>query len=187
MKRAFIIVHGVLRDADYYYDTGVIAASAHEPIHVVIAPQFVEEGDHGNVSPQTLYWDGEWPGGSDALAPAQISTYDVLDAMVARLSDRGAFRSCARSCCGHSAGGQIVQRYAVVGKAPQLDAGSLDAGASDRREPVVVLLLYRLAPVPQQNCGDFNEWRYGSPGRAALREGTAAQLESATCCAMSSI
>jgi hypothetical protein len=45
VTRALIIVHGVLRDADYYYDTGVITANdAHRLADtLVIAPQFVEK------------------------------------------------------------------------------------------------------------------------------------------------
>ncbi|HXO17682.1 MAG TPA: hypothetical protein VN909_05890, partial [Candidatus Dormibacteraeota bacterium] len=129
VSRAVIVVHGVLRDADYYYDTGVIAADeAHQLDRtLVIAPQFVERSELAGqaVSPQTLYWDGKWPGGSDALSPAAISTYDVFDAMIARLSDETRFpRLREIVLVGHSAGGQIVQRYAVVGKAPQLDAGA---------------------------------------------------------------
>ena len=100
VTRAVIIVHGVLRDADYYYDTGVIAANAAHVLSdtLVVAPQFVEKGDLAghNVSAQTLYWSSKWPGGSDAIAPAPISTYDVFDAMIARLVRRTALSEAAR-------------------------------------------------------------------------------------------
>src|SRR5579863_9535489 len=95
VTRAVVVVHGVLRDADYYYDTGVIAAAAAHVLSdtLVIAPQFVEKSDLAGhaVSGQTLYWDAAWPGGSDAIGPAPISTYDAFDAMVARLSDASRF------------------------------------------------------------------------------------------------
>src|SRR5271165_2323006 len=90
-SRAIIIVHGVLRDADYYYDNGMIAiAAAHAANTLLIAPQFVESSDlKGHDVPSgTLRWNERWPGGSDATAPAPISTYDVFDAILARLSDR---------------------------------------------------------------------------------------------------
>ncbi|HEX3670983.1 MAG TPA: hypothetical protein VHT92_04680, partial [Candidatus Cybelea sp.] len=129
VTRALIVVHGVLRDADYYYDTGVIAANAAHQLAqtFVIAPQFVEKSELAgqNVSPKTLYWSGTWPGGSDAIAPAPISTYDVFDAMIARLSDARRFPQLREIViAGHSAGGQIVQRYAVVGKSERLDAAA---------------------------------------------------------------
>jgi pimeloyl-ACP methyl ester carboxylesterase len=129
VTRALIIVHGVLRDADYYYDTGVIAAAAGHALDqtLVIAPQFVERSElQGHaLSPLTLYWNSKWPGGSDAVSPAPISTYDVFDAMIARLSDARRFPKLREIVlAGHSAGGQIVQRYAVVGRSPQLDRGA---------------------------------------------------------------
>jgi hypothetical protein len=58
VTRALIVVHGVLRDADYYFDTGVIAANAARKLDdtLVIAPQFVEQSelDGQNVSANTL-------------------------------------------------------------------------------------------------------------------------------------
>lgn len=181
VTRAVIVVHGVLRDADYYYDTGVIAANAAHALDttLVIAPQFVEKSelDGHAVSPQTLYWTGKWPGGSDAVAPAPISSYEVFDAMIARLSDAQRFPKLRDIVLvGHSAGGQIVQRYAVVGKAPQLDGG---------RHPVHLIVSNPSSyfyftdwrPFPQKNCPDYNEWRYGLHGAPRYVAGTASELE----------
>ncbi len=182
VSRAVIVVHGVLRDADYYYDTGVIAADAAHQLDrtLVIAPQFVERSELAGqaVSPQTLYWDGKWPGGSDALSPAAISTYDVFDAMIARLSDETRFpRMRDIVLVGHSAGGQIVQRYAVVGKAPQLDAGARVPVHLVVSNPSSYFYFNDWRPVPQANCSDFDQWRYGLSGAPRYVEGTAVQLE----------
>ena len=178
VTRAIVIVHGVLRDADYYYDTGVIAANAAHILDdtFVIAPQFVEKGDLAGhmVSPQTLYWSSQWPGGSDALAPAPISTYDVFDAMIARLSDARRFPKLREIIvAGHSAGGQIVQRYAIVGKAPQLDAG---AGLPVRlivSNPSSYLYFSDWRPDPPRACPSFNAWRYGLRNAPRYVSGTA--------------
>lgn len=165
---AVIVIHGVLRDADYYYDTGVRAARKSGVANVlVIAPQFVESADlagHG-VSKRTLRWTSKWPGGSDAVAPAPISTYDVLDAMLARLSDATRFPE-LRSIVviGHSAGGQIVQRYAVVGNAPQLDPGARVPVHLIVANPSSYFYFGNWRPVPQKKCSDFNHWRYGLAG-----------------------
>jgi pimeloyl-ACP methyl ester carboxylesterase len=183
VTRAMIIVHGVLRDADYYYDTGVIAADAGRALEhtLVIAPQFVErtELEGHAVSPQTLYWDGKWPGGSDALSPAPISTYDVFDAMIARLSDERRFPKLHEIVLvGHSAGGQIVQRYAVVGRAPQLDPGARIQVHLVVSNPSSYFYFTDWRPVPQTNCPDFDRWRYGLDGAPRYVVGTAAELES---------
>ncbi len=146
----------------------------------MIAPQFVErsEIEGQSVGPQTLYWNGQWPGGSDALAPAPISSYDVFDAIIERLSDERRFpHSREIVLIGHSAGGQIVQRYAIVGKAPELDSGSripVHLVVSNRSS---YLYLSDWRPVPQHNCSDFNEWRYGLKGAPRYVEGSPAQLD----------
>ncbi len=181
VTRAMVIVHGVLRDADYYYDTGVIAANAAHALSdtLVIAPQFVEKTDLAGhaVSPQTLYWNSQWPGGSDAIAPAPISTYDVFDAIVARLSDPARFPKLREIViAGHSAGGQIVQRYAVVGKAPQLDGGRIPVRLIVSN-PSSYFYFTDWRPYPQPNCADFNEWRYGPRGAPRYVTGNAAELE----------
>lgn len=181
VTRALIVVHGVLRDADYYYDTGVIAANAAHVLSgtLVIAPQFVEKGDLAGhaVSPRTLYWDGEWPGGSDAVAPAPISTYDVFDAIVARLSDVRRFPKLREIViAGHSAGGQIVQRYAIVGKAPQLGGGRVPVRLVVSN-PSSYLYLTDWRPFPHPNCAEFNQWRYGLQGAPRYVSGTAPELE----------
>ena len=126
--RATIIVHGVLRNADTYFATGeLVLKSAHAADTLLIAPQFVEPGDlkGHDVPASTLRWSDDWAGGSPALAPAPISTYSVFDAMLERLADRKRFPSLTSIVVvGHSAGGQIVQRYAVVGNGPSLVANS---------------------------------------------------------------
>jgi pimeloyl-ACP methyl ester carboxylesterase len=182
VTRALIVVHGVLRDADYYYDTGVIAAAAaHEISHTLeIAPQFVEwsELSGHRVSPGTLWWDGKWPGGTDAVAPAPVSTYDVFDAMIARLSDRRRFPKLREIVlAGHSAGGQIVQRYAVVGKAPQLDSSAGTRVHLVVSNPSSYLYFSDWRPVPQAHCTDFNRWRYGLSGAPRYVTASAARLE----------
>lgn len=182
VTRALIVVHGVLRDADYYYDTGVIAANDARALAqtIVIAPQFVERSELAglSVSPKTLYWSGGWPGGSDAIAPAPISTYDVFDALLARLSDAQRFPKLREIVlAGHSAGGQIVQRYAVVGKAPQLDPGARVPVHLIVSNPSSYFYFTDWRPVPQKNCPDYDRWRYGLTGAPRYVTGTDAQLE----------
>jgi pimeloyl-ACP methyl ester carboxylesterase len=182
VTRALIVVHGVLRDADYYFDTGVIAADAAHDLNdtLVIAPQFVEQSELAghSVSARTLAWSATWPGGSDALRPAPISTYDVFDAMIARLSDRSRFpKMRAIVIAGHSAGGQIVQRYAVVGKAPQLDAGARVPVHLVVSNPSSYFYFTDWRPFPPTGCADFDRWRYGLTGAPRYVAGTAAALE----------
>lgn len=181
-KRALIIVHGVLRDADYYYDTGMESVrDAHSTDTLVISPQFVEAEDLAghHVPANTLRWNGKWPGGSPATAPAPVSTYSVFDAIVERLSDRKRFPQMREIVlAGHSAGGQIVQRYAAVGKAPQLDPGARVPVHLIVSNPSSYFYFSDDRPVPQKNCADFNQWRYGIAGAPPYVTQTVTQLES---------
>ncbi len=182
VTRALIVVHGVLRDADYYFDTGVIAANAAKALDqtIVIAPQFVEHDELAgqNVSPKTLYWTGKWPGGSNAVAPAPISSYSVFDAMIARLSDRTRFPKMREIViAGHSAGGQIVQRYAIVGNAPQLDRAGRVRVSLVVSNPSSYFYFTDWRPFPPKNCPDYDQWRYGLSGAPPYVTGTAAELE----------
>jgi pimeloyl-ACP methyl ester carboxylesterase len=178
--RALIIVHGLLRDAGYYFDTArKSVAAAHLDNVLVISPQFVEKEDiqGHDVPADTLYWSGGWPGGSDAIAPAKVSTYDVFDAMIARLSDRARFPNLREiALVGHSAGGQIVQRYAVVGQAPQLDGGSIPVHLVVSN-PSSYFYFDDWRPVPQRSCSSFDKWRYGISGAPRYVYGSASELE----------
>src|SRR6202044_3234373 len=85
---------------------------------LLIGPQFLESVDAqahqlpGNV----LRWTGnEWMGGENA-ENASISSYEVVDVLLAKLGDRRTFPNLKLVVlAGHSAGGQFVQRYAAVG------------------------------------------------------------------------
>ncbi|HEY3676123.1 MAG TPA: hypothetical protein VGK84_09045 [Candidatus Tumulicola sp.] len=178
--QAVIVVHGVLRDADYYYDSATRAvAMGHAARTIVIAPQFIEASDLAghNVPKNTLFWPHTWPGGSDANNIA-VSTYDVFDAMLARLSDPRRFPNMRRiTIIGHSAGGQIVQRYAVVGHAPQLDRSTRVAVHLVVANPSSYFYFDDWRPIPQTNCADFDRWRYGLAGAPAYVTETGAALQ----------
>jgi pimeloyl-ACP methyl ester carboxylesterase len=178
--QAVIVVHGVLRDADYYYDSETRAvAMGHAAGTIVISPQFVEAADlkGHSVPKRTLFWPHTWPGGSDA-ENAPVSTYDVFDAMLARLTDRTRFPNMLRiTIIGHSAGGQIVQRYAVVGRAQQLDAAGPVRVHLVVANPSSYFYFNDWRPIPQTNCGDFNQWRYGLAGAPVYVSGSIASLQ----------
>jgi pimeloyl-ACP methyl ester carboxylesterase len=178
--QAVIVVHGVLRDADYYFDSATRAVALGNAARtIVIAPQFVEASDlRGHDVPKsTLFWPSTWPGGSDA-ENAAVSTYDVFDAMLARLSDARRFPNMRRiTIVGHSAGGQIVQRYAVVGHATQLAPSSRVPVHLVVANPSSYFYFDNWRPVPQANCSDFNLWRYGLSGAPGYVTGTDASLQ----------
>ena len=144
IKRAVIVVHGRLRDADKYFDLSMRAAKASNALTdtLVIAPQILINADtaRNDLGPSLARWKSEaWLGGDVGKAPFAISSFEVLDGMIALLSDRTRFPNLERIVvAAHSGGAQFVQRYAVVGRADQVLAGAglqpyadgLEAGAA---------------------------------------------------------
>ncbi len=177
VTRAIIIVHGWPRrdvGADEYVSKHAGKAALNT---IFITPQFLIEADvTGHQLPaETLRWDFHgWKQGYDAQAPAPISSFDVIDRIFQRLADRNKFPNLKIIVlAGHSAGGQFVQRYAVVGH------GAYALSAADIHVRYVVAnpatYLYfsdkrmqadgSFASVDAKNCPGFRNWNMGLLGK----------------------
>jgi hypothetical protein len=97
VTRAVLILHGRPRNADVYFRSAQMAeAAAGEAGRsaILIAPQFLEDIDVDafHLPSDTLHWSQEaWEGGEPALGPSHASSFDALDAILARLADGGCF------------------------------------------------------------------------------------------------
>ncbi|MEK2603778.1 alpha/beta fold hydrolase [Burkholderia arboris] len=123
VTRVFIVIHGTLRNADAYYASGrkvVEQAGASGNGTMVVAPQFLTRADTRAFSlpASTLAWTQEgWKGGEPARQPGPISSFAALDALLAHFADRSLYPSLTTVVViGHSAGAQLLQRYAVAGR-----------------------------------------------------------------------
>ncbi len=175
VTRAVVIFHGIKRNAVGYF------RSANEAVQsagnagrgtIVIAPQFLIEEDAAafHLDSDVLRWHHErWEGGADATAPAAISSFDAIDAILAQLADRSRFPDLAQVIlAGHSGGGQVVQRYAVVGRG---EAALIKKGVHVRyvvANPSSYVYFSEDRPVSASNfapyagsCKGFNRWKYG--------------------------
>jgi pimeloyl-ACP methyl ester carboxylesterase len=195
VTRAVIVVHGRLRNADVYFRT---AQSARDAAHadpdatLLIAPQFLATLDlraHDEPA-DMLRWKGDaWMGGEAARGPLPISSYAVLDAIVARLADRKLFPNLQHVViAGHSGGGQVVQRYAIAAR----DMTALTGEGIDVRYVVANPSTYAYfdaqrpnaqgiaGPYDAAQCPAFNNWKYGMDNRPPyLDDRSPAQLEAA--------
>ncbi|CAE6827790.1 alpha/beta hydrolase [Paraburkholderia haematera] len=193
VTRAVIVIHGKLRNADVYFRT---AQNARDAAHadadstLLIAPQFLATLDtrvHDEPA-DLLRWTGDaWMGGEAARAPLPISSYAVLDAIVARLADRKLFPNLRHVVfAGHSGGGQVVQRYAVAARSiavltkEGIDVRYVVASPStyayfDAQRPNAQGVA---APFDAAQCAGFNQWKYGMDNRPPyLDDRSPAQLE----------
>jgi len=58
------------------------------------------------------WWEGWWRGGSDSVILPTVSSFELIDALILHVADRfPGLRAVVQ--IGHSAGGQLVGRYAV--------------------------------------------------------------------------
>jgi len=152
---------------------------------LIVAPQFLAKEDLKSDAPNDaqmlLRWTrSTWKDGEPALGPIPLSSFEAVDAVLARLADRTIFPNLALAVvAGHSAGGQIVQRYTIVG------AGSNKLTALGVRMRYVVANPSSYAyfnedrPFPTASCPTFDNWKYGMKNRPSYAANASpADLES---------
>jgi pimeloyl-ACP methyl ester carboxylesterase len=109
-------------------------------------------------------------GGGNATGPAPISSFEVLDAILNTLADRERFPALTDIViAGHSGGGQVAQRYAVVARG---EAAAASRGIALRyviANPSSYVYFDEQRPdasgafvkFDAAACPDFNHWKYG--------------------------
>jgi pimeloyl-ACP methyl ester carboxylesterase len=185
--RALIIIHGDGRGAKSYFNTAKQArhlAGEQGRGTLIVAPQFLAKEDLKSNAPNDaqmlLRWTrSTWKDGEPSLGPVPLSSFEAVDAILARLADRTIFPNLVQVVvAGHSAGGQLVQRYTIVGT------------SSNKLTALGVRVRYVVAnpssyayfsedrPFPTANCPTFDNWKYGMKNLPAYTAKTApADLE----------
>jgi pimeloyl-ACP methyl ester carboxylesterase len=187
ITRAIIVLHGRLRNADVYYrsaQTAQAAAGDAGKAAIMIVPQFLAgiDVEGWQLLPDTLRWSLEgWEGGEPALGPTPASSFDALDAILARLADRTIFPNLKQVVvAGHSGGGQVVQRYAIATRGEaQLAAANIGVRYVVAN-PSSYAYFSAERPEPQiaASCPGYNRWKYGMDARPPyLADATVAALE----------
>ncbi|MGY1918586.1 hypothetical protein ACW9IF_06655 [Pseudomonas tolaasii] len=179
IERAVIILHGVQRDGDQYFNTGrKLLGNAHLPSAstLLIAPNFLTPTDSGVSDDMPLWPRDKWMHGIESqFGRKGIPAFQVLDDVVGYLSDRQRYPALKEIVMvSHSAGAQLMQRYAVMN---DLDAG-LKAHGLTIRYVVASPSSYvyfddnRLQngvfkPVVSILCPSYSRYRYGIEGAPA--------------------
>jgi pimeloyl-ACP methyl ester carboxylesterase len=185
VTRVLIIFHGKLRNADDYNDSGLRAIKSAGPESeastLLITPQFLGkiDTDAFHLPANILRWSPEaWMGGLNALdatgSATGPSSFDAIDAILQRLADRHIFPNLKNVVlAGHSGGGQVMQRYAVVGRGGDalIRAGvhvryvianpSSYVYFSPERPALEAKTDFSFGP-PTKTCyGKYDKWKYG--------------------------
>lgn len=132
VTRAFLLVHGINRDADNHFRTALAAAFLDGALNdtVIVAPRFASnsvapgnEAGHcmDNMSADEANWfcdnrrSDTWRSGGPEAGNAKLVSFDFVDEIVRRLADKRTFPNLHTIViAGHSAGGQFVNRYAMT-------------------------------------------------------------------------
>lgn len=194
LMRAVIVVHGLNRDPWNYHAATVQAlakASAQDPTKnldtvAVMAPYFPNGDDKGFAypwddegqdlagrahSPALVWWTSAWSAGAVNNYPPRtrsVSSFAVLDQVVQWFGDRQRFPSMQQIVvAGHSLGGQMVQRYAAVGRKAREELGvevPVDYWVGD---PNSLVWLNETRPLPVESCPEYDHYREGFASYAA--------------------
>jgi hypothetical protein len=124
IRRALIMVHGTLRNADHYFITATGAAFLARALDdtLVIAPAFhsAGKGCDDKLAAHEVSWScsgDSWRSGGAALSDPALNSFDFVDAILKKLADRRTFPNLkAIVVAGHSAGGQFVNRYEMANR-----------------------------------------------------------------------
>jgi hypothetical protein len=188
---AIVIQHGNTRNGAAYFAT--IARLAAQAGHaadgvLVLAPQFFTRDEAQRAVPASVpRWSASgWTAGADALG-APLSSLDAYDRMLEWLADRQRFPNLKRVVlAGHSAGGQLVQRYAALNRTEE----------KLRREGIAVRYVVAnpssyiyfthervtpagFGPFDGRACPTYDDYKYGffNPVRYAAQVDPGAALE----------
>ncbi len=182
ITRIFFSIHSSGYDALQYYgnaEAAIAKVPGGKKETLIVAPHFLDpQHIEGKIPDKMLHWKvrpywGSSLGlvGSEGKA-IRLSSFDVLDQWIAQMADRKLYPNLKDVVIvGHSAGGQMVQRYALVGKFQPPEGVKIryvvcapSSYAYPTAERWVPGTKYRFA-VPSGNqlesAPNYNNWGYG--------------------------
>lgn len=115
LTQAIIVVHGQNRDADNYYQylTQALNSTGLADETVLISPWFKSANE---ALGDDLYWStSNWRDGQNSGGGFQLSSFAVIDSLIAQLSDKAHFPELEKIIVtGHSSGGLFTHVYALA-------------------------------------------------------------------------
>jgi len=188
IREIILIIHGVNRNGDDYFAEGqaLLKKSGRNASEILLlAPNFPATQDLAKGFDQMPLWGArDWAGGLNAqINSFPLSSFQVLDDLLLKLTENKHFPNVTTvTLAGHSAGAQLVQRYAVLNQVDEL----IRARSLDLRyvvaNPSSFLYLSTQRPAdnsfkdfPAQQCAGFNAYRYGLEGMIDYGQGKSGQ------------
>jgi pimeloyl-ACP methyl ester carboxylesterase len=200
VHRALIMVHGTNRNADHYFQTAMTAAFLGGAIDdtVVVSPHLVssDPGCNDKLAPNEVSWScrgDSWRSGGTSTSNPNLTSFDFIDEILRKLANKRVFPNLTHIVvAGHSAGGQVVARYAMVNRVhdalgvtvtyvvanpssyawpdatrplPKDDAAPENAKAAWSTETVHTNFSY--GPFDASACANYDRWPFGLESRTS--------------------
>jgi len=175
IRRALVVVHGAQRNADEYFRSAIAAAALAKALDdtIVVAPRMASHGGNckDHLAPKEVNYNcSSWRSGGPALSDDKLNSFEFLDELLRQLARKDVFPNLrAIVLTGHSAGGQVVTRYAMSNQVHE------KLGVPVRyvvANPSSYAYLDETRPVGEVKCPAYDDWPYG----LEKRKGYSAQL-----------
>lgn len=123
ITRAVIVIHGASRNPDDYYLSGIGGAFIAGALEtsIVIAPRMASNNrsncTDALAANEISYHCNAWRSGGPSLSHPAATSFDFLDELLRKLARKDVFPNLRGiTLTGHSAGGQVTNRYAMSSK-----------------------------------------------------------------------
>jgi hypothetical protein len=182
ITRAIVLEHGVKRNGDTYYQTGVqfLQRAQLDPArNLLLVPNFMTANDALANRAMPLWRGGDWMQGNDSTQGQRgLSSLRVFDDLAAFLA-AGRYPALREIIfIAHSAGAQLLQRYAVLndGEERLKQAGIRVRYVISSPSSYLYLDNQRprddgFAPPSDNTCPTYNDYRYGLGNMIAYGRG----------------
>jgi hypothetical protein len=192
------MIHGAGRNADNYYSSALAAAFLAGVLDstLVISPRMASdegEGCNDPLGPDEISWDcSSWRSGGPSHSHPAVTSFDFLDEILRKVARKQLFPNVrAIVVAGHSAGGQVTNRYQMSNRVHDVlgvpiryvvSNPSSYAWPSDERPTTAAWSLTANAPgyIPAvragarafaslgtgRGCTTYNQWPYGFANRS---------------------
>lgn len=191
--RVFVLIHGAGRDADNYFRNALAAAFLRGALEntLVISPRMASNDGAGctdALDTNEISWHcSTWRSGGRSISHESVTSFDFLDEILRKVARKDRFPNLrAIVVAGHSAGGQVVNRYEMTNQVhetlgvpvtyvvsnpssyawpdetrPTSAAWSRTAGAPGySADPDPGAVPFR-APGDARNCTTYDRWPFG--------------------------